>query len=85
MEVAVDSQGCWFAPQFMTTVHNAKEKSVRFRACQIISNILRDLDEDTEIDDGLWQALQSTLLMRIRDKIAVVRVEAVKALTRLQV
>jgi condensin complex subunit 3 len=73
------------APQFVVSVHNAKDKAVRFRACQIINNILKDLDEDTEIDDELWQGLQAALLLRIRDKIALVRVEAVKALTRLQV
>lgn len=55
------------------------------RVCQVISNILKELDEDMEIEDELWQSLQSALLMRSRDKIANVRVEAAKGLTRLQV
>lgn len=58
---------------------------MRFRVCQVIANILKELDEDMEIDDELWQALQTCLMARIRDKIAVVRAEAVKGLTRLQV
>ncbi len=69
----------------MTSIHNAKDKTVRMRVCQVISNILKELDEDMEIEDELWQSLQSALLMRSRDKIANVRVEAAKGLTRLQV
>lgn len=66
-------------------MHNAKDKAVRFRVCQFMANILKDLEEDTEIEEELWQGLQAALLMRVKDKIAAVRVEAVRALTRLQV
>jgi hypothetical protein len=70
--------------QFLVSIHNAKDKAVRFRACQLIAGVMSQLREDMELDDALWQALQDALLFRCRDKIAVVRAMAATAMVRLQ-
>lgn len=67
----------------MTTVLpllTAKEKFVRYRSTQLISLIINSLDS---IDDDLFQLLRHGLLKRIRDKEAMVRVQAVLGLGRL--
>ena len=58
----------------------SKEKFVRYRATQLISHIINSLDS---IDDDLFQLLRHGLLKRIRDKEAMVRVQAVLGLGRL--
>ncbi len=59
---------------------SAKDKFVRYRSAQLISQIINSLDA---IDDDLFQKLRSGLLKRIRDKEAMVRVQAVLGLSRL--
>ena len=63
---------------------HAKDKAVRFRACQAVSKLLNALDEEAEVDDDMWDLLQDTMLCRMTDKIPVVRVQAINALGRLQ-
>ncbi|KAJ4292195.1 chromosome condensation complex Condensin, subunit G [Collariella sp. IMI 366227] len=58
----------------------AKDKFVRYRSTQLISHVINSLDA---IDDDLFQKLRSALLKRIRDKEAMVRVQAVLGLGRL--
>lgn len=58
----------------------AKDKFVRFRSTQLISQIINSLDA---IDDDLFQKLRHGLLKRIRDKEATVRSQAVLGLGRL--
>jgi condensin complex subunit 3 len=58
----------------------AKEKFVRYRSTQLISHVINSLDS---IDDDLFQLLRHGLLKRIRDKEAMVRVQAVLGLGRL--
>ena len=58
----------------------AKDKFVRYRSTQLISHIINSLDA---IDDDLFQKLRLGLLKRIRDKEAMVRVQAVLGLGRL--
>jgi len=58
----------------------AKDKFVRYRSTQLISHIINSLDA---IDDELFQKLRQGLLKRIRDKEAMVRVQAVLGLGRL--
>jgi len=58
----------------------AKDKFVRYRSTQLISQIINSLDA---IDDDLFQRLRSGLLKRIRDKEAMVRAQAVLGLGRL--
>lgn len=58
----------------------AKEKFVRYRSTQLIAHIINSLDS---IDDDLFQLLRHGLLKRLRDKEAMVRVQAVLGLGRL--
>ncbi|KAF2496768.1 hypothetical protein BU16DRAFT_458642 [Lophium mytilinum] len=57
-----------------------KDKTVRFRATQIIAHIVNTLDS---IDDELFQLVRIGLLKRLRDKEANIRVQAVIGLGRL--
>lgn len=58
----------------------AKDKFVRYRSTQLLSQIVNSLDA---LDDELYQKLRHGLLKRIRDKEAMVRVQAVLGLGRL--
>ena len=58
----------------------AKDKFVRFRSTQLVSQIINSLEA---IDDDLFQKLRHGLLKRIRDKEAMVRSQAVLGLGRL--
>ncbi|KAL5604696.1 hypothetical protein BROUX41_001953 [Berkeleyomyces rouxiae] len=58
----------------------AKDKYVRFRSTQLVSQVVNSLDA---IDDELFQKLRYVLLKRIRDKESMVRAQAVLGLTRL--
>nr|POE72876.1 condensin complex subunit 3 [Quercus suber] len=61
-------------------VLSAKDKTVRFRATQITSHIINSMDT---LDDSLFHSLKQTLLKRIHDKEAPVRLQAVYGLGRL--
>ncbi|KAJ6787730.1 hypothetical protein PWT90_03478 [Aphanocladium album] len=58
----------------------AKDKFVRYRSTQLLSQIVNSLDA---LDDTLFQNLRHALLKRVRDKEAMVRVQAVLGLGRL--
>lgn len=58
----------------------SKDKFVRFRSTQLVSHIVNSLDS---MDDDLFLMLRQGLLKRIRDKEAMVRVQAVLGLGRL--
>ncbi|KFY21474.1 hypothetical protein V493_07376 [Pseudogymnoascus sp. VKM F-4281 (FW-2241)] len=79
----VETPSTRLTAQVMKTVLSlltAKDKFVRFRATQLISHLVNSLDS---MDDDLFQLLRHGLLKRIRDKEAMVRVQAVLALGRL--
>ena len=59
---------------------SVKEKTVRFRATQIISHVVNSLDS---IDDELYHLIRQGLIKRIRDKEPTIRVQAVMGLGRL--
>ena len=61
-------------------VLSAKEKTVRFRATQIISHVVNSLDS---IDDELYHLIRQGLIKRIRDKEPAIRIQAVMGLGRL--
>ncbi|KAK7111031.1 condensin complex subunit 3-like [Littorina saxatilis] len=69
---------------FLLQHHNAKDRAVRFRACQLVTKLLGNLGEEATIDDALYERVFHCMLERLRDKAAVVRVHAVLALVRLQ-
>ncbi|KAK5048093.1 hypothetical protein LTR84_006283 [Exophiala bonariae] len=58
----------------------AKDKTVRYRATQIVSQVLSVL---TTIDDDLYKVIRHELIKRLRDKVPAIRLEAVLALGRL--
>ena len=58
----------------------SREKTVRYRATQIVSHIINSLDS---IDDEYYHLIRGGLLKRIRDKEPTVRVQAVLGLGRL--
>ncbi|XP_076461529.1 condensin complex subunit 3-like isoform X2 [Babylonia areolata] len=69
---------------FLLQHHNANDRAVRFRACQLITKLLGNLGEEASIDDDLYEQVFHCMLERLRDKAAMVRVHAVLALVRLQ-
>jgi len=58
----------------------AKDKTVRYRATQIVSQILSVL---SAIDDDLYRVIRHELIKRLRDRVPAIRLEAVMALGRL--
>eukprot|EP00039_Didymoeca_costata_P011729 m.166042 g.166042 ORF g.166042 m.166042 type:complete len:1061 (+) comp15270_c0_seq4:169-3351(+) len=64
--------------------HGAKEKSVRFRVCQIIGKLLAAMPDDAEIDEDVFAEVEKAGKLRMTDKIPAVRVQACTILTRLQ-
>ena len=58
----------------------AKEKTVRYRATQIVSHIISSLEA---IDDEYYHLVRMGLLKRARDKESMVRIQAVLGLGRL--
>eukprot|EP00127_Corallochytrium_limacisporum_P000129 Clim_evm12s5 gene=Clim_evmTU12s5 len=62
----------------------AKNKWVRMRVCTYVAKILGEMSEDEEISDEIYESLQEKMLVCCRDKIPMVRVQAVRALFRLQ-
>jgi condensin complex subunit 3 len=59
---------------------SAKDKTIRFRATQIVAQAVNSLDA---IDDELYHDIRQVLMKRIRDKIPGVRIQAVIGLGRL--
>ena len=68
---------------FLLNLHGAKDKAVRFRACQIIAGVLNGLGADAEVSDELYERMTDVMLERIRDKMPPVRAQAARALSRL--
>ncbi|KAL8127550.1 hypothetical protein AgCh_014454 [Apium graveolens] len=56
----------------------AANKTARFRACQIIS----ELPDDTEVSDDLWDEVIDCLKSRITDKVPMIRACVIRALSR---
>jgi condensin complex subunit 3 len=60
---------------------DVKEKLVRARLCQVIVACVNSVDE---LSDAVWQVFRAKMMERLFDKEAVVRVQAVHAMARLQ-
>ncbi|GJD09378.1 Condensin complex subunit 3 [Galdieria sulphuraria] len=63
---------------------SASEKSIRYRCCQILAEILQNREEESEISEELWNAITHTMQIRCRDRISSVRSQALRALSRMQ-
>lgn len=59
---------------------DSKEKVVRFRATQLVAQVINSLDS---IEDEYYQLIRTGLLRRMRDKEPTIRVQAVLGLGRL--
>ena len=64
--------------------HNANDRGVRFRVCQLINKLLNSMGENMQIDEELYDKIYDCMLLRLRDKVPIIRVQAVLAMTRLQ-
>lgn len=64
--------------------HNIDSVTVRYRCCQFITTLLKEMG-DEGIDGDAWDAIQDAMLERLNDPKALIRLQAVTALFRLQV
>ncbi|XP_054994249.1 condensin complex subunit 3 isoform X2 [Sorex araneus] len=69
---------------FLLKSHEANSNAVRFRTCQLINKLLGSMPENAQIDDDLFDKINEAMLVRLKDKIPNVRIQAVLALARLQ-
>ncbi|XP_047423417.1 condensin complex subunit 3 isoform X1 [Sciurus carolinensis] len=69
---------------FLLKSHEANSSAVRFRVCQLINKLLGSMPENAQIDDDLFDKINEAMLIRLKDKIPNVRIQAVLALSRLQ-
>nr|XP_020665498.1 condensin complex subunit 3 [Pogona vitticeps]XP_020665499.1 condensin complex subunit 3 [Pogona vitticeps] len=69
---------------FLLESHHANSNAVRFRVCQLINKILGSLPENAQIEDELFHQINNAMLLRVKDKVPNVRIQAVLALSRLQ-
>ncbi|KAK9062182.1 hypothetical protein SSX86_019368 [Deinandra increscens subsp. villosa] len=60
----------------------AANRTARFRACQIISEIIMRLPDDAEVSDELWDEVIDCMKVRVGDKVPVIRTFSVRALSR---
>ncbi|PHT31168.1 hypothetical protein CQW23_27505 [Capsicum baccatum] len=68
--------------EFLLVASVAASKTARIRACQIISEIIIRLPDDTEVSSELWDEVLESMKLRVGDKVAAVRTFAVRALSR---
>ncbi|KAJ7517851.1 hypothetical protein O6H91_21G042500 [Diphasiastrum complanatum] len=68
---------------FLLRFADSSQKSVRFRVCQLVSEVMLLLGDDVELSDNLWDELTVGMHRRIRDKVPTVRFFAARALGRL--
>ena len=70
-----------FLVKYLVQGIDAKEKLVRARICQLLSGCLNSVDE---ISDDVYALYREKMSERLLDKEAIVRVQAVQALSRFQ-
>ncbi|XP_073146295.1 uncharacterized protein [Henckelia pumila] len=68
--------------RFLIVASGAANKTVRFRACQIASEIIMRLPDDAEVSNELWDEVIECIKLRVADKITAVRTFSVRALSR---
>ncbi|XWS30638.1 hypothetical protein CRYUN_Cryun23aG0002700 [Craigia yunnanensis] len=68
--------------KFLLVGATAANKTVRFRACQIISEIILRLPDDSEVSNELWDEVIELMKFRVVDKVPLIRTLAVRALSR---
>ncbi|XP_038070751.1 condensin complex subunit 3-like isoform X1 [Patiria miniata] len=73
-----------FLFSFLFQHHNARDRAVRFRVCQMINKLLVNLGDEAQIDEDLFEQIYDCMLIRLHDKFPAVRTQAVTAVARLQ-
>ncbi|KAG8373497.1 hypothetical protein BUALT_Bualt11G0030300 [Buddleja alternifolia] len=68
--------------KFLLVAAAAANKTARFRACQIVSEIIMRLPDDAEVSNELWDEVIECMKLRVGDKVPAVRTFAVRALSR---
>ncbi|KAK6127417.1 hypothetical protein DH2020_038838 [Rehmannia glutinosa] len=68
--------------KFLLVAAVAANKTARFRACQIVSEIIITVADDAEVSNELWDEVIECMMLRVGDKVSAVRVYAVRALAR---
>ncbi|ONI14953.1 hypothetical protein PRUPE_3G017700 [Prunus persica] len=68
--------------RFLLPVSAAANRTHRFRACQIVSSIILQLPDDAEVSSELWDEVIDCMKLRAGDKVPVIRISAVRALSR---
>ncbi|XP_021891409.1 condensin complex subunit 3 isoform X2 [Carica papaya] len=68
--------------RFLLVGAGAANKTARFRCCQIISEIILRLPDDTEVSNELWDDVIECLRLRVGDKVPLIRTFAVRGLSR---
>ncbi|KAI8017905.1 Condensin complex subunit 3 [Camellia lanceoleosa] len=68
--------------RFLLVATSAANRTARFRACQIISEIIMRLPDDAEVSNEIWDEVIECMKLRIGDKVPVIRTFAVRALSR---
>ncbi|OMO92440.1 Armadillo-like helical [Corchorus capsularis] len=68
--------------KFLLLGAKASHKTARFRACQIISEIILRLPDDSEVSNELWDEVIELMKSRVADKVPLIRTLAVRALSR---
>ncbi|KAK4411778.1 Condensin complex subunit [Sesamum angolense] len=68
--------------KFLLVGAAAANKTVRFRACQIVSEIIMRLPDDAEVSNELWDEVIECMRLHVADKVPAVRTFAVRALAR---
>ncbi|KAJ9697278.1 hypothetical protein PVL29_009184 [Vitis rotundifolia] len=68
--------------RFLLNAATAANRTARFRACQMISEIIMRLPDDAEVSNELWDEVIECMKLRVGDKVPLVRALAVRALAR---
>ncbi|XP_022939041.1 condensin complex subunit 3-like [Cucurbita moschata] len=68
--------------KFLLVASCAANKSARFRACQIVSEIIMRLPDDAEVSNEVWDDVIDHMKVRVLDKVPSIRMFAVRALSR---
>ncbi|CAA7055710.1 unnamed protein product [Microthlaspi erraticum] len=68
--------------KFLVAGSVAANRNARFRACQIISEIILRLPDEVEVADELWDDVIDCMMVRVQDKAPVIRTFSVRSLSR---
>ncbi|XP_048230937.1 condensin complex subunit 3 isoform X2 [Ricinus communis] len=68
--------------KFLLVAAVAASKTARFRACQIISEIIMRLPDDAEVSDDVWDEVIECMKLRVGDKVPIIRTFAIRSLSR---